>query len=345
MMHASFRRLVGCAALAACSALHAAEWNDYTLGQGLPLGDYLFSGYVNIVTEVPRSGPWEVDLDDVSLFFAGRVNRWFNPFVEAEISSLTIAEERNGSGEKAHFVRERIYDDVHIDDDNTLRVGKILAPVGEWNLVHAAPLVPITTQPLTTTRGFANYSSGLSWIHETPSASMLPNWQVYAQAGREWLPRPQSVADRQYRNVFGGHLDWNLGLNERFGLSAQHGEMINSGETYTLFGANVQKKFGRIMIGSEATTADWSGSSAPRSHDVERGIYVLADYSVTQTWHAIVEGEYFQDHQVADTSRNLLVGVAYRPRPAVVWKAEYVQQMGVSSAIPTGLQASFAVLF
>ena len=36
---------------------------------------------------------------------------------------------------------ERYYNDAYLSDDLTLRFGKMLAPVGAWNLFHAAPLV------------------------------------------------------------------------------------------------------------------------------------------------------------------------------------------------------------
>jgi hypothetical protein len=327
--------------LSAGSSPRAAE---YELGQGLPAGDFLFSGYLNVVAEIPKSGADALTLDDMSLFVAGRVNRWFNPFVEAEISSITLAQQGNGPRENGHLVRERIYDDVRVSDENTLRIGKILAPVGEWNLIHAAPLVPTTIQPLTTSRGFANYTSGLSWIHETADTRQ-PDWQLYAQAGDEWFRRPDAVAPRQFRNVSGLHLNWTLGLNDKFGLSAQHGQLVNTEETYSLIGANIRRTFGKLTLESEATSARWSGGSRTRFHDVEQGIYLLGDYAVARHWHGIAELEYFQDHVLADASRNLLLGVTYKPRSSIVWKLEYVDQLGTSHSIPSGWQASFAVLF
>jgi hypothetical protein len=326
------------------SAWTAPRAADYQVGQGLPVGDFLFSGYLNVEALVPQSDVNMLTLDDVSLFFAGRVNRWFNPFVEVEISSVTLAQQGGGPKESGHFVRERAYDDMLITDADTLRIGKILAPVGDWNLIHAAPLVPTTTQPLTAKEGFSNYSSGLSWLHVAPE-SLLPDWQIYLQPGQEWLIHPVAVTPRQYRNVYGAHLNWNTNLFDKAGLSVQHGTLVSTDESYTLFGGNIRRTFGKWVLLSEATTSQWSGGNAPRFHDTEQGLFVLADYTIAPSWHGIAEWEHFQDHQKVVPSRNILVGAAYTPRPAIVWKVEYVDQMGVSHDIPTGWQASFSVLF
>jgi hypothetical protein len=331
-------------ALVCLSAGPLASAADYELGQGIPAGDFLFSGYMNVVAQAPNGGANALMLDDLSLFVAGRVNRWVNPFLEAEISSLTLAQQGDGPTENGHLVRERIYNDLRLSDTDTLRIGKILAPVGDWNLIHAAPLVPTTTQPLTTSRGFATYASGVSWLRETAD-TLLPDWQIYVQPGTEWFSRPAAVAPRQFRDVSGAHLNWNLGINDKFGLSVQHGTLVSSDETYSLVGANFRRRFGRLALESETTVARWSGGNQPRAHDVEQGIYVLADYTLLKDWHGIAEAEYFQDHEHSDPSRNILVGLTYKQRPAVIWKIEYVDQLGTGHDIPTGWQASFAVLF
>jgi hypothetical protein len=338
---ATLRAIFAIALMSAASAPRAA---DYQVGQGLPVGDFLFSGYLNIEALLPQSDVNKLTLDDISLFVAGRVNRWFNPFMEVEVSSDTLAQQGGGPLEHGRFVRERLYNDLRISDADTLRIGKILAPVGDWNLIHAAPLVPTTTQPQTAKQGFSTYSSGLSWLHAAPEYS-LPDWQVYAQPGQEWLKHPASVDPREFEDVYGAHLNWDSGIIDKMGLSIQRGKLVATEETYVLVGGNIRRTFGKLVLESEATAAKWSGGEVPRSHDIEHGVFVLADYTVVPGWHGIAEWEHFQDHQKMVPSRNILVGFAYKPRPAIVWKLEYVDQMGRSHDIPTGWQASFSVLF
>jgi hypothetical protein len=52
------------------SAWTAPRAADYQVGQGLPVGDFLFSGYLNVEALVPQSDVNMITLDDVSLFFA-----------------------------------------------------------------------------------------------------------------------------------------------------------------------------------------------------------------------------------------------------------------------------------
>lgn len=326
--------------LAASPAGHAEE---YHLGQGLVIGDFLLSGYANLVAEAPRGGIAKGSIDDFSLFVSGRVNRWINPFLESEISSLTVVQQGDGPRSNGHVILERFYNDAHISESDSLRIGKMLAPVGDWNLVHAAPLVPTVTRPLTTFHGFSEYTNGLSWLHENPRGEG-PDWQLYWQPSSEWHERPASVTRHHFRDVWGAHINWPLGFVDKVGASFQHGELVETGETYRVFGLNLRKTFGKLLLESEATTSTWSGI-IPRAHDRESGAYVLADYAFSPRWHGIVEAEYFQDHQVEQSSRNTLLGIAYKPESNLVWKLEYVHQMGVSPDIPSGWFASFSTLF
>ena len=117
-----------------------------------------------------------------------------------------------------------------------------------------------------------------------------------------------------------------------------------SGQRYTLGGLNARKVVGRLTLQGEATTAYWSAEPAGgRSH--EWGAFLVADYRFTPYWHGIVEREVYQPHGTDAQSRSNLLGVAYKPNPAVVWKLEYVHQQDRSREVPSGWSASCAVLF
>lgn len=335
------------AALATCAAVAAAA--DYSLGQGYVVGDYTVSGYANLVAENPVGGTAALSVDDLSLFVSGQVNRWVNPFVEAEVTGATLARAGGVSPHRGTFVAERLYDDILLGDTDILRIGKILAPVGDWNLVHAAPLVPTSTRPLTTNFGFSEYANGVSWLEQASPLPGHPDLQVYAQPGGEWLPRPSDVTQHHYRNVWGGHLNWRLGgLTDKFGLSLQSGRLSDSGERYTLLGANVRRTFGRLRLESEMTWSHWHGErpgEQASESDRERGVYVLGDYAVDPHWHLVAEAEHFDARFAPQPSRNVLLGVEYKPNPGLVWRLEYVHQTGWQQMIPTGWIGALAVLF
>lgn len=315
---------------------------DYQLGQGWRRGNFYLSGYANIEIDAPRGEPAALILDDLSLFVSGHVNKWVNPFLEAEISEHIFIQQGGGPRGNGYIVIERLYNDLMLFEHDTLRVGKILAPVGNWNLIHAAPLVPTTTRPLTTFHGFSEYASGFSWLHDSEDG-VTPDWQLYWQPGNELPRRPKDIVSRSYRNVLGGHINMPLGLMDKVGASLQHGKLIETGESFTLYGFNVNKSFGRLRVESEAISSRWTGT-APRAHDRESGIFGLVDYAITSRWHGILEWERYQDHEVNLPSRNVLAGISYKSSPTV-WKLEYVRQMGESPYITSGWLASFSTLF
>jgi hypothetical protein len=322
----------------------------YELGQGWHAGDFYLSGYTDIEAVDNFGASASLDLDDLSLFASGHVNQWMNPFMEAELSSRTLV--RQG-GEVGHgnAIVERFYNDIIFSERDTLRIGKTLTPLGEWNLVHAAPLVPLVTRPYSTGEGFDLYMSGISWQHD-PGSESIPSLQFYWQPDTEWFKRPSSLAPRNFHNVYGGHLSWPLGMIDKIGVSAQHGQFIETGETFTLYGFNVSKTFGKLRLESEALTARFSGTvlpgASPRLHDNEAGIFVLAEYAIAPQWHGILEAEHYQDHMVDQASRSVTVAATYKPSVPTIWKLEYVHQAGVPASIaamPTGITASFSFLF
>jgi len=315
---------------------------DYQLGQGWYSGIFYFSGYTNIEIVAPHGEPAEVNLDDLSLFVGGHLNERVNPFLEAEVTGHTLMQQGGGIRGNGYLVVERFYNDSMLTEHGTLRLGKILSPVGNWNSIHAAPLVSTNTRPMTTFHGFGDYSTGVSWIHD-PEDGTTPDWQLYWQPGSEFPSRPKEIAPRRFQHILGAHVNLPLGLIDKVGASVQHGTLSETGETFTLLGLNINKSFGKLRVESEAIMSRWSGA-APRAYSAESGIYALVDYSITPHWHGILEAEHYQDHEVIQTSRNVLAGISYKSSP-VVWKLEYVRQMGVSPYISGGWQASFSTLF
>ncbi len=329
------------------SPLSRAE--GYEIGQGWHRNNYFISGYLNLEIVDRFDVPSRLDLDDLSVFAGGNINQWANPFTEVELAKDTLIRE-GGGAYHGDVIVERFYNDTILSENDTLRIGKMLTPLGEWNLVHAAPLIPIITRPYTTALGFDAYTSGISLLHDFGD-SVAPDMQIYAEPGNEWFPRPATQATRSFQKAFGGHFNVPLGLLDKMGASFQHAQLIETGETFTLFGLNAKKSLGKLRVESEALTARFSGTVLPgatRFHDNEAGIFGLADYSVTSQWHAILEAEYYQDHLMDMPSRSTTIAAAYRPKPPIVWKLEYIHQAGVSSPITpiqTGLKAAFSFLF
>jgi hypothetical protein len=324
---------------------------DYEFGQGWHGGAYYLSGYTAVVAAAPVGAPASLVLDDLSMLAGGRINQWVNPFTEIELSNYTLAQQ-SGPRVSGDVKVERFYNDGLVSENDTLRVGKMLTPLGDWNLVHAAPLQPITTTPYTAAQGFSAYTAGVNWLHDAEDGAS-PDFQLYWQPDNEWFKRPRSETIRNFHNVLGAHVNMGFDMLSKVGASFQHGQLIETGEIFTLYGINANTSFGNLKLQGEAITAHFSGQvlpgASPRVHDNETGIFGLADYSITSQWHGILEWEYYQDHTVVMPSRNTLAGINYKPdNSPVVWKLEYNYQAGVSASlypILTGWQASFSTFF
>ncbi len=328
----------------------ASQAVGYELGQGWHSGNYYLSGYANIEVVDRFDAPSRLDLDDLSLFAGGHVSQGVNPFMEVELAKHTLIRQ-GGGAVSGDVIVERFYNDAKLSEHDTLRIGKMLTPLGDWNLVHAAPLIPLITRPYSTAQGFDVYTSGVGWLHDFEYGETL-DMQLYWEPGNELFKRPDSQTTRNFQDVFGGHINIPLGMVDKIGASFQQGQFEESGEKFVLYGGNAIQSFGKLKLASEAITARFSGAvlpgAAPRLHDHESGIFALADYAITPQWHGILAGEYYQDHVMDMPSRSTQIALNYRPSAPMVWKLEYIHQAGVSASfapIHTGLKASFSLLF
>ena len=319
---------------------------DYHLGQGLSVGDFNFAGYSNIVGDLPDGSKRKsLTFDDLSLFASGHLNQALNPFVETELTGYTIL---HGGGpqisnDQVHVVVERLYNDAQLSDNFTLRLGKMLTPVGEWNQIHAAPLVGTTTRPLSTARGFSNYTSGLSLLYASPSSN-LPDIQVYYQPDKEILPLPFSE-ERQYERSEGAHVSWPMGLTDKIGVSFQRTGFVGRGAIQYLGGLNIRQTFGKFTLDGEATYTSLSGQTDKTARSTEGGGYLLGSYALTSAWSVHAWYEYYQKREEPDAIQDVLFGVSFRPLPPLVWKLEYLRNVGNAVDTPNGAYVSFSVLF
>lgn len=330
--------------------------DDYHLGEGYNVGSLNISGYSNLVAEIPNQGTSALALDDFSIFLSGRFNRWINPFIEFELAGAPLFTESAGFFEKGtpRVVLERAYNDFLLTPEWTFRAGKMLSPVGEWNQIHAAPLVWTTTRPLTTYYNFSEFASGVSLLYNDPEGR-LPDVQAYYQPGDDFMRESRHVNRIYYQNVGGINIAFTGNLQKRLGLSMQYAEDGDTTEKQVLASVDGRITFGALTLETQ-WTHNWVGQpdsaraptlKADQQHPRrnEWGGYVQAIYGLDEHWNLVARGETFQSRFYPNTSDNMLVGVVYRPVPAVSWKVEYLETSGAQLDLSRGLYASMAVLF
>lgn len=329
----------------AAAPARAGGVKDYKLGHGIDLGPFNFAGYSNLVAKVPRHGSRALVLDDLSLFVAGHAGRFVNPFAETEFTQFDVARSASDGSKRRNgdLVLERLYNDAYLTNTTTLRFGKMLTPVGQWNEVHAAPLVLTTVRPAVTHRNFSEYTTGLSVLYSDPYAR-FPDVQVYWQPSGELSERPSSLTVHRYDRVAGAHVSFPIGLLDKVGLSFQHSKDVDH-VVQSLYGLDFHYTFDKLTLQGEGTFSDINEGATAHARDTEWGAYAAASYALTDKWsvHGWYEG--FADRTRSSVAQDLLFGFAYRPLSAMVLRAEYLENVGGKAVNPSGLFASWSVLF
>ncbi len=322
-----------------------ARADDYALGHGLDIGPLNIAGYSNLVAQLPDQQPKSLNLDDLSLFVSGHFNRVFNPFVEAELTDLSLVESPHAGPDRGDgaIVLERLYNNSYLTDSVTLRIGKMLSPVGEWNEIHAAPLVLSAVRPAVTYRNFSEYTTGVSLRYADPYPG-YPDLQLYLQPSEEFSERPSTLTVHQYRTVGGAHISFPLGLLDKVGISFQQSRDV-TGVDQSLYGLDFHYALGKLTFQGEATFSDISNNGTTHARDTEWGAYTAASYALTDKWSLYGWYEEFADRTSPSTAHDVLFGIAYRPRPPIVLRLEYLQNIAGRPVNPTGFFASWAVLF
>ncbi len=332
-------------ALVALSAGAARAEDGYRLGHGYDIGPFNLAGYSNLVLNVPRRQPKSLQLDDFSVFVTGHIGRWLNPFVEAEFTGFDIARwDSQGTNRRdGGLVVERIYDDAAITDSLTFRLGKMLTPVGEWNVIHAAPLVLSTVRPAVTFRNFSEHATGVSLIYSDPFAR-FPEVQLYWQPGGEISERPSNKVFHRYDQVEGAHLAVPVGLLDKVGFSFQRSR-DDQGADQSLYGIDFHYTAGRLTLQGEGTISDIANPGGIHARDLEYGAYAAASWALDDQWSVYGWYEAFADRTAPSAAQDVLGGIAYRFVPASVMRVEYLENVGGAPVNPSGLFASWSVLF
>lgn len=319
--------------------------NGYELGQGYNVGSFNFAGYSNVTAEFPVGGQNSLAVEDLSLFVTGHLSRWINPFAEAELTHVALARGggRNHDNTGSSLVFERIYNDAYLSDSLTARLGKMLAPVGAWNLNHAAPLVMSVTRPAVTYKNFAAYIGGASLLFSDPKA-VYPDVQLYWQPDWEESEKARDVSFEQHKMTEGVHVVFPLMQLDQIGISFQRTTDIQN-VSQSLIGVDFRYSVKRLTLQGEATYSRLAPGGVVLTRDREAGGYVAADYVVAPGWSAYTWYETFLSRSAPSAAQDALVGVSYRPIDPMVLKLEYLQNFGGDPVNPSGVFASWSVLF
>ena len=313
----------------------------YRLGSGYSVGEtgLRIGGYANTQIEAPRSASWNFDVSDLSLFLTWDNGSRLHFFSELEAGDALSAGNHQALGtQNVHFEFERFYLDTLVNNNLTVRFGKFLTPVGEWNLIHAAPLVWTTSRPVATENLFSPHASGLMLHGFVPVAGHQLEYSVYGDMSQSIDPH---LSQNPFENALGAHLRYFFSDTLQIGATVADFVLRDvPSARYYLTGLDLAWSYKKFELSSEIVyrTSDHAAIAGTGQGFVQ-GVAPLS-----QRWFIVGRYEYFQ--QLQDKAGQVgLLGLAYRPLPPIVWKLEYRRGEHNELLAPDGLSASFAILF
>lgn len=306
------RRVCGLITLAI--ALHA---QPYTLGNGLHI-DPMFNigGYFSSEFQSKNSEE-SLTFDDVAVMAYGDINPMFSYLAEFEAvgfyhKNLSTGEE-NGNQK---FHAERFYADLWLADAYNFRLGKMLTPIGYWNMEPINVLRDTTSSPLYSMLLFPKFLTGVDLNGYIPNVDNV-HYHLFAQNNHD--------LDEEYINIPNTHF---------YGFSAEK-ELTNDfsfggsvGEYITL--TNQRTRF--IQANTKFDNEQWQmmgemifakNHFADNDHSSTLSGYAQGMYRYTQEHAFIGRYEYYNDHHTNYVDNIAVVGYSYRPWYPVSLKGEY----------------------
>ncbi|MDY1549818.1 hypothetical protein [Luteibacter sahnii] len=325
----------------------------YTLGQGLyfPGLGLRVGGYADVHLFDLDGSRTTSSLRDVSLFLTKDLGTRWQLFTEVATSRTVNVTGAEKEGGEAKVDVERLYADFHATPAVTLRLGKFLTPIGEWNLVHADPLTWTVSRPLSTSAAFARHATGAMAFGTTSVRGNDLDYWVFADDSKTLGIGEDAddaftdyTGDRSPRNNFrhalGGRVLYHLaGDSLAVGASYVSYQLDAPRHDYQLTGIDFTWTTRYLELTGEAI---YRTGASPLSS--ERGGFVEAGVPIAPRLYLIGRVERYHTSSPETTTVVRTEALNYRPIPGLVLKLEHRNGHG-GDIVPGGWLASVSVLF
>lgn len=314
---------------------------EYHLGQGLRVADtgLTIGGYGTIQYEDPHNRPRRFAASALSVFLSWDTGTRVHFFSELELEDFAVAQEGRSFGSRSRpFELERLYADVYVSEAFVFRLGKFLTPIGRWNLVHPDPLVWTTSRPLATFRSFGLDTTGGMLYGTFPTFGRELDYSAYAEVTDELHPDQR---EGPFSEAAGFHVVSHLGSTELGVSYSSFKREEEHQEREHLFGMDFFWTRQRFEL-----TGEFIYRLGDRGPDADEwGLFAQGTVPLSDRLFAIGRYEFFAARGPLPGMHLWVAGLAFRPLPPLIVKAEYSIGHNNSAKVPEGFATSISLLF
>lgn len=299
------------------------EEKGYKLG--LFSGRVKISGYADteyIITDEESENDG-FRLHHFSLFFTADVHRQWRFFSEVEFEDAPFIEAKRTSDDpkvvQGEFFVEQLFIEYHPSLNWNLRFGRLLTPIGIWNIFHYPPYVPTQRWPLMVRRLFPETSDGVQFRYSRELFGYRLDSHFYLANG---TGNPGGL-DRNENKAVGLRLNYSLDLFNGFDIGASYyRDKDNSDVTRNTFAAHMLLNYSNLEMQAEFADRNNSPRGSPGFNDRSFYVQLLYDigrWTVAGRYDWLDEDDTLPDNEHTRYTAALNYHFAYN----VVTKAEY----------------------
>ena len=287
-------------------------------------GGYRFAGFpiwlggdATISGAVPEHDPAFAELDEIDLLLRYEPTARLSFFTETRLdNTITWTEGHGVDTESGDLSIERLYVDVLLTPQISLRIGKLLTPFGLWNVIRRAPLSWTVERPAVTEFTFPEHTTGLSLTYQT-------TWHGWSFDAAGYGPAQDKLAFRESAEgdlLFGGRVAAGHSLGSAFatlGLDAAGFDDNRSERWADTYGADLE-----VDVAGQQITGEFAYSILRGDVSREFGAYLQDAIPILPTLYGVVRFDYFQPRRGSDEVGGL-IGVFWRPYQPLILKLNY----------------------
>ncbi len=318
--------------------LHADEYsqNEYKLGEGVQVGSLPFylGGYFSLdYQHTDTTNRYRID--DIAILGYGSYDK-FSYMAEFEFKEFYVQTRSQDSislTQDTKLHTERVYVDYTLDENYMFRVGKYNSPIGFWNLLPVNVLRDTTSNPITSSIIFPQYTTGIGVTYNYYGENDLKidllaqknsdldpgynNYEINEQYGVGVTYSKENLSLKMNAGVFNlVHYNLNKNTGDGDNDDDDKSELEQPQRYYALVSAKYDVDNFQIMseLGTQASKTKFT---------TEYAGYIQGLYRFNEEHSVIFRAESYKEN-VLNTSDNMaIVGYTYRPLYPIAIKTEY----------------------